>query len=212
MALIKCAECGRDISDTCDKCIHCGCPIEKKKVSKKRRIMVVAIVVCVLFAVILWGVLLKQGGVSIVPHTIRNIELMKLMEYTSPAEIKEDLGDDYEHKVWDSLDSTSDEYEDIIIDGKEYAQVEISYESNGDFKRIYLDSGSIWTEEEYKILVKDFIEQYGNDYDYNEDEYKGNAIYYYSWEMSLPRRVSLSIHQSSDDKNLYWVRINSFHN
>jgi len=29
MALIKCSECGKEISDTCDSCIHCGCPIEK---------------------------------------------------------------------------------------------------------------------------------------------------------------------------------------
>ncbi len=24
MALIKCPECGKEISDTCDQCIHCG--------------------------------------------------------------------------------------------------------------------------------------------------------------------------------------------
>ena len=75
-----------------------------------------------------------------------------------------------------------------------------------------MDSDSIWTEEEYKILIKDFIEQFGSDYDYEEDEYNGNVIYDYSWEMSLERRISLSIHQSSDDKDMYWVRINSFHN
>lgn len=30
MALIKCAECGKEISDTSKICIHCGCPIEKE--------------------------------------------------------------------------------------------------------------------------------------------------------------------------------------
>ena len=30
MALIKCAECGKQISDKADSCIHCGCPVEKK--------------------------------------------------------------------------------------------------------------------------------------------------------------------------------------
>lgn len=29
MALIKCPECGREISDRAEACIHCGCPIEK---------------------------------------------------------------------------------------------------------------------------------------------------------------------------------------
>lgn len=31
MALIKCSECGKEISDKSTACIHCGCPIEIKK-------------------------------------------------------------------------------------------------------------------------------------------------------------------------------------
>lgn len=31
MALIKCSECGKDISDKATTCIHCGCPIEKEE-------------------------------------------------------------------------------------------------------------------------------------------------------------------------------------
>lgn len=30
MALIKCNECGKEISDKATKCIYCGCPIEKE--------------------------------------------------------------------------------------------------------------------------------------------------------------------------------------
>ena len=38
MALIKCSECGKEISDKSKKCIHCGCPLnEKKKKSKKNK-------------------------------------------------------------------------------------------------------------------------------------------------------------------------------
>lgn len=29
MALIRCSDCGREISDTTDYCIHCGCPLGK---------------------------------------------------------------------------------------------------------------------------------------------------------------------------------------
>ena len=186
MALIKCPECGKNISDTCKNCIHCGCPIRKgKKINKK--IVFGAWGLAIVVAIVIIGVSVIN---KVSPHTIKNTQLIKLMEYTSSSEIKKDLGDDYEHKVWDTLDSTSDMYEDIVIDGKEYEKVEISYQSNGDFERIYLDSDSIWTEEEYKR----------------------NAIYDYSWYMSFYRRVSLSVHQSSDDKKMYWVRINSFHN
>ncbi len=34
MALIKCSECGKQISDKSKVCIHCGCPIETRKKDK----------------------------------------------------------------------------------------------------------------------------------------------------------------------------------
>jgi len=39
MALIKCNECGKEISDKATNCIHCGCPIEefKKKDNLKNK-------------------------------------------------------------------------------------------------------------------------------------------------------------------------------
>ena len=30
MALIKCPECGKEVSDKAPACIHCGCPLERK--------------------------------------------------------------------------------------------------------------------------------------------------------------------------------------
>lgn len=30
MALIKCPECGKEVSDKAPACIHCGCPLEQK--------------------------------------------------------------------------------------------------------------------------------------------------------------------------------------
>lgn len=42
MALIKCAECGKEISNKASACIHCGCPIEvltkEKNIEKKSKI------------------------------------------------------------------------------------------------------------------------------------------------------------------------------
>ncbi len=37
MALIRCLNCGKEISDTTKKCIHCGSKIAKKKVIKKKQ-------------------------------------------------------------------------------------------------------------------------------------------------------------------------------
>jgi len=31
MALIKCSECGKEISDKAETCVHCGCPQEKQE-------------------------------------------------------------------------------------------------------------------------------------------------------------------------------------
>ena len=39
MALIKCEECGREISDRANACVHCGCPISQdagKRVDNSR--------------------------------------------------------------------------------------------------------------------------------------------------------------------------------
>lgn len=33
MALIKCSECGREISDKAPACIHCGCPVSESKIT-----------------------------------------------------------------------------------------------------------------------------------------------------------------------------------
>lgn len=38
MALIKCSECGKEISDKSKNCIHCGCPINKEKITHKEKI------------------------------------------------------------------------------------------------------------------------------------------------------------------------------
>lgn len=37
MALIKCKECGKEISDKAEYCVHCGCPIEMSKEVKEKK-------------------------------------------------------------------------------------------------------------------------------------------------------------------------------
>ena len=55
MALIKCPECGKEISDSADKCIHCGYPI-KKAIAKhhvKKKSIVTIIIVSIIVATII---------------------------------------------------------------------------------------------------------------------------------------------------------------
>ena len=37
MALIKCPECGRDVSDTCDACIHCGYRLRRSNIYRENK-------------------------------------------------------------------------------------------------------------------------------------------------------------------------------
>ena len=30
MSLVKCPECGKDVSNLAEQCIHCGCPLQKQ--------------------------------------------------------------------------------------------------------------------------------------------------------------------------------------
>lgn len=214
MALIKCPECGKDISTNSLQCINCGFPTDKIKknnwIKTHRKIIIslcaaVVLVLGVIFALTMWKSLYHS------PHTIQNPELMKLLDYNNPSQIKNDLGDDYQHNVYEAIDSSSDDYKDIEIDGKVYSQVEISYESSGEFERIYLRTDAIFTENEYKELVADLVEKYGNDYKLSEDEYEGKAIYDYTWKMSFERSVSCSFHADGDEEGKYWAVINSFH-
>ena len=49
MSMIKCPECGKEISDKTKKCLNCGCPI-KKNLSKKT--IEIIVIVILLFAAI----------------------------------------------------------------------------------------------------------------------------------------------------------------
>lgn len=201
MALIKCPECGRDISNTSKECIHCGCPL-KKKTHIPKKIIVIAVGAVVLLTLIL--ILVK--GIS--SHTIQHTELFEIMEYKQPSSIKKILGDNYEYKTFDGGSSCED-YDDIEVDRLPCSLVEISY-AYGEYERILLEASDISANEK-DILVKDFIAQYSKDYDYEEDEYNGRKSFEYIWDFEPNRRISFDIHESKED-GMYWIRINSFHN
>ena len=70
MAIVKCTECGNEISDKATSCPHCGCPMEaimkatkdEKKVgsAKKKRIIVVCMFsVLVVVGILLWFLMIK---------------------------------------------------------------------------------------------------------------------------------------------------------
>lgn len=54
MALIKCQECGHEVSDTCDKCPNCGASISSQQLSVGDKNMIVKI--CCFGAAIFFGI------------------------------------------------------------------------------------------------------------------------------------------------------------
>lgn len=201
MALIKCPECGREVSNTSNVCIHCGCPL-KKKVNIPKKLIVIVLTAVVLLMLIL--VLVK----SVSSHSIQHTELFEIMEYKQPSSIKKRLGDNYEYKTFDGGSSCED-YNDIEVDGLPCSLVEVSYDY-GEYERVLFIVSDIPANEK-DILVKDFIAQYGKDYDYEEDEYNGRKSFEYTWDFEPNRRIAFDINESKED-GMYWVRINSFHN
>lgn len=67
MALIQCPECGKEISDTLERCIHCGYILhqtrrsEQKKTKKKKQIMLVSIIAALLIIAVATGIILIKS-------------------------------------------------------------------------------------------------------------------------------------------------------
>lgn len=67
MALIKCPECGKEISDTCDTCIHCGYKLHpenntaNKKTSDNHRLVIILVCVVIAIGVIIASVLIVNS-------------------------------------------------------------------------------------------------------------------------------------------------------
>lgn len=61
MALIKCPECGQEISDTAKSCPHCGYKIAKKMEIDKRKIFAIVVAILCILAII-FGVKHLSGG------------------------------------------------------------------------------------------------------------------------------------------------------
>jgi|UniRef100_UPI003FF013E8 hypothetical protein len=51
MAMIKCPECGQEISDKAKKCIHCGCPVKGKSNRIGKIIIPIIVVIVILVGV-----------------------------------------------------------------------------------------------------------------------------------------------------------------
>lgn len=73
MTLIKCSECGKQISDLAKKCIHCGCPIDvinkkeektKTKVFYKKKKLIIGIIIFLFILIAISIIILTKNDKS----------------------------------------------------------------------------------------------------------------------------------------------------
>ena len=74
MALIKCSECGKEISSNARSCPHCGNPTQNRKIDVDKEVSAlkkVLIVGVIIFSIAIVGLLI---GIFIQSHTYTSVE------------------------------------------------------------------------------------------------------------------------------------------
>lgn len=91
MAIIKCSECGKEISDKAKKCIHCGYKIKRNNKNNKAIKIVIILVILLVIALVGMGIYVK---VVVPANRYKNAEeLLNNEKYTEARVIFEELGD-----------------------------------------------------------------------------------------------------------------------
>lgn len=105
MALIKCQECGKEISDKAVACIHCGCPISRfgeectgatpKKMSSVKKVLISALILMCIFAVAfsVSMIITQEGGNSEKEEITNGEKLSRIITEVYLDEIYDNLVD-----------------------------------------------------------------------------------------------------------------------
>lgn len=124
MALIKCENCNKEISDTSKKCVHCGTKIRKKnkerlenksvKVKSKKKVIIIVIILVVLIS---GGFLIRNFFIKEeIPQTnIRNEDILQIeilndyINIRSQMSVNSDiLGKVYKDEIYDVIEKSED--------------------------------------------------------------------------------------------------------
>lgn len=120
MALIKCPECGKEISDQAVACPECGFLIKKEKRKKSgRKVVLIAIAVIVAILVVLGAIVLIQGNtkkqekISYINKAIEEVEKGKLpskAEFNNLLSEYDSLTDNAKEKIsnWKVISNLND--------------------------------------------------------------------------------------------------------
>lgn len=85
MALIKCKECGKDISDTAKVCINCGAKTEKAKRDNKNIVKLgITILIIILLASVIFAIYSHNPKIKVCNKAINILEKYKKDEINTP--------------------------------------------------------------------------------------------------------------------------------
>lgn len=184
MALIKCPECGKEISNTAHKCINCGYSLKiKKEISKRtlKKVIVCIVVLLLLMAMVVTRIIVKRQQN---PFQKFNCDMTQ-------SQIRDEYG---------QPDASDDKTEGITYDYyDEYKQSFLGY--NGVFHINYIRGNNrvtsvTWSPSEYIEDANKFLQKIK---DYFGKKY-GNPKYDDSWS-------TWEAYIWQDGKNTYTLRI-----
>lgn len=88
MSLIKCKECGKEISDKAESCVNCGCPISKKKSDNNIRNNYLSIFIYVVLTSLILLVIFSNSIPSIVTRYSGNYSFKEFIEWINSSYLK----------------------------------------------------------------------------------------------------------------------------
>ena len=148
MALIKCEECGREISEEANVCPKCGKKTEKeKKQSKIIKKIIVILVVCILAGI---TIVIKNNS----PIHKCSQEVINIIENYKDGKISKEMAIDSLQKIAEDTRKKSEQIENRLPGGK-----------SSKLYRISVTSGLAAFEIEYEnnnLKLNEFIEELKN--------------------------------------------------
>ena len=177
MALIKCKECGKEISDSAKRCPHCGFVYKKEK-AKKEKSKAFKIIVPIISVISVFIV----GIVSFILFT-------ESIEHKQEEKLLDKIVGTWEYRKT-SKTNGGISYDIITFsENKTFKKTSgFIYQGNDDFKYSYKGKIDVYANEDNDIFLymeedTDFHEhfQYNNDYDelYERDDTDGSLKQYY---------------------------------
>lgn len=197
MAIINCPECGKEISDQSDRCLHCGCPIKKgakvkqaKNTIKEKKRIIIAVAAVLLVAIAGFVIFKVMSNDVFTPY----------LKYIGKS--YKDLPYDYEIEG-DEVKLVSVATEDIanvpgnmVYDLKDNEKINEAFWTSTNTREL--------SESDIKDFENEIVKIYGK-WDKKEEETTYSSIETnYTWENSKGFHIMMNIDTANSHIRIAW--------